>query len=266
MNSECRSKTILERVRNGDPLDHIPVIDVHTHLGASSEYYYVPRSTPSDVLACMDRYGIDQIVTFPFTITSDPGVGNDLQYDAADAAGGRILPLTLLHAAFPDDWRSLLDRGLKRGTRGVKLISQYQGVAEDSIDWSPVFDFARSHHWPVLHHSWGSCERLERWATSYPELAFIIGHATTGFANVVKNCANVYQCTCAAFVATAFASIEAMVEAMPIEKILGGSDALDLDFGTHIGPIAYADIDEDAKERILGRNAVDMFKRLRHRP
>jgi len=63
-------------------------------------------------------------------------------------------------------------------------------------------------------------------------------------------------------VATAFASIEAMVDAMPIGKILGGSDALDLDFGTHIGPIAYADIDEKAKERILGQNAVDMFRHL----
>lgn len=264
MSSESKARTILERVRNGDPLDHIPVIDVHTHLGTSSAYYYIPRSTPAEVLGCMDRYGIDQIVTFPITVTSDPGVGNELQYDAADEARGRIMPLTLLHAAFPDDWRSLLERGQERGTRGIKLISQYQGVAESNIDWSPVFDFAREHRWLVLHHSWGSCERLDRWATSYPELAFIIGHATTGFTDVVKNCPNVYQCTCAAFVATAFASIEAMVEAMPIEKILGGSDALDLDFGTHIGPIAYADIDENTKERILGQNAVEMFERLGH--
>ncbi|MBT3375980.1 MAG: amidohydrolase family protein [Lentisphaerae bacterium] len=264
MSSESRSKTILERVRNGEPLDHIPVIDVHTHLGASSEYYYIPRSTPAEVLACMDRYGIDHIVAFPITITTDPGVGNDLLYDAADEAQGRFLPLTLLHAAFPDDWRALLEHGVERGTRGIKLISQYQGVAENNIDWSPVFDFAREHRWPVLHHSWGSRERLERWATTYPELAFIIGHATTGYSDTVKDCANVYQCTCAAFVASAFSSIEAMVEAMPVNKILGGSDALDLDFGTHIGPIAYADIGEDAKERILGQNAAEMFERLGH--
>ncbi|MCP4620727.1 MAG: hypothetical protein GY844_30340, partial [Bradyrhizobium sp.] len=59
------SGEILRRVRAGLPLDHIPVIDFHTHLGHSSEHYYIPRSRPEQVVTAMDRYGIDRIIAFP---------------------------------------------------------------------------------------------------------------------------------------------------------------------------------------------------------
>lgn len=253
---------IAQRVRAGRPLEHIPVVDFHTHLGASSDYYYVPRSDAGAVVRCMDRYGIDHIVTFAITVTSDPGPGNRLQYAASESFPSRISALTMLHAGFPQDWIALLEEGVGRGCRGIKLISQYQGVAEQNIDWSPAFEFARDRNWVVLHHSWGSPERLQTWAERFPELVFIVGHATTGYRDVVRRCENVYQCTCAAFVASAFASVDQMVQAMPAEKILYGSDALDLDFGTGIGPIAYAELPEATKARLLGGNAVDVFSRL----
>jgi len=262
MSEDAVRGDIAQRVRAGDPLDHIPVIDVHTHLGASSDYYYVPRSSADAVVRCMDRFGIDHIVTFAITVTSDPGPGNSLQYTASKSFPSRISALTMLHAGFPQDWLALLEDGAARGCRGIKLISQYQGVAEDRIDWAPAFEFARDRNWLVLHHSWGSSERLRTWAERFPDLVFIIGHATTAYSDVVRECDNVYQCTCAAFVASAFASIERMVAAMPVEKILYGSDALDLDFGTGIGPIAYTDLPERTKELLLGGNALSLFTRL----
>ena len=262
MHSNTSGGEILRRLRAGLALDHIPVVDFHMHLGASSDYYYIPRSDPARVLGCMDRYGIDHIVTFSIGVTSDPGPGNRLQYAAVDAFPARISALTMLHAAFPQDWPELIAEGRDRGCRGIKLISQYQGRPESDIDWSPVFDLAADERWVVLHHSWGGADRLARWAAAYPGLVFIVGHATTGYAEVVSRYENVYQCTCAAFVATAFGTVTEMVRAMPAEKILYGSDALDLDFGTGIGPIAYADIGEDVKEKILGRNATAVMGKL----
>ena len=252
---------ILSKVRNGLPLDHIPVIDFHCHIGNSSEYYFIPRSSPGEVVAYMDRFGIDHIVTFSINVTSDPRPGNRLQYEASRQYPRRISALTMLHAAFPEDWLDLVREGRAAGCRGVKLISQYQGVDENQIDWSPVFEFARDKNWVALHHSWG-VERLERWARDFPEIIFIIGHASTAYKHVIDKYDNVYQCTCAAFVVGAFASTQEMIDQLPPEKILYGSDALDLDFGTAIGPIAYARAPERVKEMILGGNAVRVFEKL----
>jgi predicted TIM-barrel fold metal-dependent hydrolase len=57
-------------------------------------------------------------------------------------------------------------------------------------------------------------------------------------------------------------SIEQMVRKLPLEKLLHGSDALDLDFGTAIGSLAYAAVPEEAKKRILGRNALSLMNKL----
>ena len=90
----------------------------------------------------------------------------------------------------------------------------------------------------------------------------MIGHAATMYKKVVEKYDNVYQCTCASFVEGYFSPIKEMTDCMPIEKIIHGSDALDLDVATSLGPIAFADISEDAKEKILGWNAVGLGKRL----
>jgi predicted TIM-barrel fold metal-dependent hydrolase len=262
MNNLKSKSEIEKRIRAGLPLDHIPVIDFHCHLGASAEYYYIPRSRPAEVAAYMDRYGIDHIVTFPINTSSDVATGNRLQYAAAKEFPGRFSTLTMLHAAFPQDWLPLLKEGEKQGCRGIKLISQYQGVPEESIDWSPAFDFARDKNWVVLHHFWGPSERLARWAKAYPKLIFIEGHASIDYKKVIEKYDNVYQCTCACFV-NWMCSLMVMVDNLPTEKILYGSDALDLDFGTGISPIALADIPEKTKESILGKNALDLAKRLK---
>lgn len=249
-------------VRNGLPLDHIPVIDFHTHVAGSSEYYYLPKSGAKQVIANMDRYGIDEIITFPICTTSDVNTGNRVQYDLAETYPDRFIALAMLHGKFPDDWMTILEEGHRRGCRGIKLISQYQQVNEANIDWSPVFDYARDKNWVVLHHDWGGVERLSRWAKAYPELVFIVGHATLEYKDEIEKYPNVYQNTCACFVSCCYASAQKMIDNLPADKILYGSDALDLEFGTGIGPIAFAQSSEEVKEKILGGNALQIMRKL----
>jgi predicted TIM-barrel fold metal-dependent hydrolase len=210
----------------------------------------------------MDRFGINHLVTFSVNTTSDQTVGNRVQYQAAEKHPQRFSAFTALHAQFPQDWLPYLEEGVRCGSRGVKLISQYQHVKEESIDWSPVFDFAKDKNWVILHHWWSSAERLERFAKNYPGITFIIGHADISFKSIIEKYDNVYQCTCACFVPPFFATVKLMVDALPAEKILYGSDALDLDFATGIGPIALGEFSEKTKEMILGGNAVRLIKKL----
>ncbi len=257
-----QNSEILARVRAGKPLDHIPVVDLHAHLAGASDYYYIPYSDSDAVVAYLDRFGIDHSLNFPITINSDPAVGNRHVYQAVKRHPQRLSALTMLHAQFPEDWPELLREGHAAGTRGIKLIAAYQGAGDDAMDWSPAFDYAHDKKWMVLSHSWGTAQTLERWAKAYPKLILICGHATGTYRDVVSSYDNVYQSTCAAFCAGRHGRIEPLVNQMPVDKILHGSDALDLDLGTSIGPVAYADISEEAKEKILGRNAAALMKTL----
>lgn len=256
---------ILRRVRAGIPLDHIPVVDSHSHLDVSNRWYICPRSTTEEVLAYMGRFGVDHWLVFSFAVGSDCVAGNQSVYDSTAAHRDRFSPLVMLHAQFPEDWVPLIDAGKANGAQGIKLISDYQGARELSIDWSPALEQARGQGWAVLNHNWHDPERLRSYADAFPDVAFIIGHFSSGSANykkVLEECPNVYQSTCAHFACAREFTTEDMVREFPLDKILYGSDALDLDLGTHIGPIAYADIPESAKEAILGRNAMTMFKSI----
>jgi len=256
-----RKSEIARRFMAGLPLDHIPVIDFHTHMGRSSEYYYIPFNTADYVLPYLNSFGIDHIVTFCINVTTDVAPKNNFVYDLHKNNPERVSPLTAIHAGFPQDWISILDQGYKANSRGIKILHQYQGV-EENIDFSSAFDYARDKNWVALAHNWGTPERLEHWAKNFPTVYFIIGHAATMYKHLVEKYDNVYQCTCASFVEGYFAPIKDMVDCMPIDKIIHGSDALDLDLATSIGPIAFADISEEAREKILGRNAIEFAKRL----
>lgn len=253
---------IAEKLLAGQPIDHVPVIDFHTHLAVSSGYYWIPRGGPDGMLAHMDRFGVDHSVTFTLGIHSDPGAGNRYVYRHVAEHPERMSALTLLHAAFPEDWTALLEAGARNGARGIKLISAYQGRREADIDWMPALEFARGRGWAVLNHSWGSPDLLARYAKALPDVVFVIGHMNLGYADLMREVDNVYQCTCAQFIMNGGGPAESLVTDLPAEKVLFGSDALDLDLGTAIGPIALADIPEPDKERILGGNALKIVDRL----
>jgi len=143
----------------GLPLDHIPVIDFHTHMGRSSEYYYIPFNTADYVLPYLNSFGIDHIVTFCINVTTDVAPKNNFVYDLHKNNSERVSPLTAIHAGFPQDWISILGQGYKANSRGIKILHQYQGV-EENIDFSPAFDYARDKNWVALAHNWGTPERL----------------------------------------------------------------------------------------------------------
>ena len=133
------------------------------------------------------------------------------------------------------------------------------------MDWSPALEFAKDKGWVVLNHSWGRAKLLTEYARAFPRIAFIVGHLGgdgKGYKEPVEKEANVFQSTCAHFACATGLTTEELVKLLPPEKILFGSDALDLDLGTGIGPIALSNISEEKKEMILGRNALDMMEWL----
>ena len=111
---------IARRVMQGESLDHIPVIDVHTHLDNSSSWYFVPRAEAGQVVEYMERFGVDHWVTFTLGINSDVMAANQHLFNQTQGLRDRFSPLVCLHAAFPGDWAKLLRKGADQGACGIK--------------------------------------------------------------------------------------------------------------------------------------------------
>ncbi|MFQ6098457.1 MAG: amidohydrolase family protein [Armatimonadota bacterium] len=237
--------------QKGRPVDGELVIDAHTHIGASN-LYALPFSGLDDVVAHMDRLGIDQACTFGFAgVNSDFEYGNDVVIEAVQQFPRRFIGFTTLHAQYPDEMIPELERCRARGLRGIKLIPAYQRCPTEDERFRPAYEYAHDNRLMMLNHHWGPPGRLNELAGRYANACFINGHIRHDCGEVLRERPNVYQCTCAALM---WRDVERLVQAAPLEKIVYGSDLIDLDGAFGLGPILYARISDEAKRAILGLN------------
>jgi len=243
---------LADYARSGRPLAGELVIDAHTHLGLST-HYYVPRPEAADLVAYVDRYGIDRICTFAFAGSCRIlSMGTtDLVAEAVRAHPGRIIGYTTLNANYSEELIPELERCETLGLRGIKLITAYQGHPEETERFFPVYEWAQARRKIILSHQWGKPEFLDEITARYPDVRFLIGHLNLAYADVVRRRANVYTTT--TFVPWPGAIAQA-VQAFGSEKILFGSDLPDLDASLNIGPLLTARISDADKRAILGLN------------
>lgn len=243
----------------GEKLEGELIIDAHTHTGGLCKWYHLPDSTTPEMILEMDRHGVDKIITFPFSsIPSDYAFGNDTVAEAARAYPDRMVGFACVNPHYHMEIKDELDRCRQMGLRGVKMISHYQLYPPEGPNLIPAFEYANDHSWPVLNHDWGSPAYLDKLASTYTQTCLIIGHYSLAYADVIAKHDNVYQCTCAAL---NFGEVERLLEIVPSEKIVFGSDFTDLPIAFSMGPILYARISDDDKRNMLGLTAKGILDR-----
>jgi len=242
----------------GGKLDGEYIVDIHTHIGGRSSIYHLPDASTDDMVAEMDRHGIDLAVTFPFSaITSDFKAGNDVVADGIERHPDRLVGFACVNPHYHTEMSVELQRCKKMGMRGIKLIADYQNYPREGSQLFPAYEFAHENHWPMLNHCWGSPEFLDKLATTYNKACFIIGHYDLIYADVIARHDNVFQCTCAAL---NFGDMEKLLQIVSADKIVYGSDFTDLPIMFSMGPILYARISDDDKRKILGLTAKSLLK------
>ncbi|MEI7435348.1 MAG: amidohydrolase family protein [bacterium] len=251
---------LIEYGRTGRTLD-FPVFDVHAHVG---NFQNVCAPSLDKQVAEMDRVGIQvQLVSSIESIFGDISRGNDQAAEAAARYPGRIFAYCQISACYPELIRTELERCFRNPVfKGIKV---YQvGVRYDDPLFTPAWEFAREQKLPVLAHTWGGdVTGFDKVAERFPEVAFLAGHAGSGFAyqpyvDMAKRLPNFYLDLTYSREHTNM--IEYFVEQVGAGQIVWGSDAPTFSISQQTGKVLYARIPDDTKRAILGGTAFKLFK------
>lgn len=253
------------------------VVDVHVHLGASA-VLGVTGSVDA-LLRRMDENGIDQAVLSPIPGQEDPdGVLSTRATNDAIAAAHRGHPdrfPRVLGAVEPRHGPAALsevDRLLADlGFSGLSFHNDFQGFAVDHPAMFAIVERLQPYPGAVVQahtavHSWLEAPfQLDRLAEAFPSVVFLNAHpmmdnqATAYLLAASARLPNMHFDTCVTQKHSF--PLERVVAQLGADRLLFGSDlpyfharSLDLDL------VRTADLDQAAKDAILGGNARTLFR------
>lgn len=244
-----------------------PVIDLHAHYGHFGGIY-MPNHDPEQMIATMDRCGVEIIVSSGHTALVDMVRGNAEIMGITENYPGRWYAYLTFNPNYPELGRTELENyEAHRTAVGLKFhpSSHQYPITEEA--YRPALEFAAARRLIVLTHTWGNSaydrpDLLAQVAERYPEVTFLAGHSGHGQFNecmeVARRHANVYLELTAAY--AVHGVIRRMVETVGAHKIVFGCDLPWFDPHYAIGCIVMAHISENARRAILRENALRLLE------
>ncbi|XVH33159.1 amidohydrolase family protein (plasmid) [Haloferacaceae archaeon DSL9] len=167
------------------------LIDAHVHIG-QTRYDERPLE-PRDLIAYMDKYGVDESVLLP--LESPEATSYYLTtaevLAAAESHPRRIVPFCSVDPRMlldEEGFRTVIKRYVDRGARGFGEVKA--GVAIDDERMQLLYEICADEGLPILFHVDDTCcvddlglPGLERMLRSYPDVSFIM-HAHGWWAHI----------------------------------------------------------------------------------
>lgn len=246
--------------RTGSRAPGMTFLDNHGHLDTRCAHYHLPDAELEQVVAEMSRLGVEKTCVFGFTgVFSDEKPGNDYVADAVRRYPDRFVGFTLVNPLRGlEAMLGELERGHAMGLRGVKLIPHYQGASPEHPLIDVACEWAHLHRQIILNHHWGAPDQMERLLTTYPNACFFTGHATAAYADIMQEHANLFVCSCPLLGPRA---CEELVARIGANRLMFGSDLLDLPVAWGLGPVLFARLTPAEKRMILHDNLADVLQR-----
>ncbi|MEU6062672.1 amidohydrolase family protein [Streptomyces sp. NPDC047097] len=240
----------------------MPIIDVHAHVGRWQ--FHLSSGDADTNLAQLDRYGIDlQIVSAAEAVVYDAVAGNAALL-AALRTRPRLLGYAVVNPNRPEESAADLRRCLDSGRFvGAKIHTHYPGRLPGTTEMAEAFDVVAEAGVPLLLHTWGEeVTLLPELVEARPGLRVILGHAGGDAwreaARAAAGCDRLYLEHCRT--ATDAGRIAYAREAgVPVERMLFGTDATLIDPCVSLGVIRDAGFTAEERERVLWRNAAELF-------
>jgi predicted TIM-barrel fold metal-dependent hydrolase len=251
------------------------IIDAHLHVGASG-MYFAPGCDVKHLLELMDRLQIEYAVCSEMkAVLCGSQVGMQASYDVFEQSNGRIFFQGVFDPRNPQDCLKALEEAAERpGFVGLKIHPSMHGTPAESPGYEAAWAFARKHQCAILAHTWSvsdynpgqaysTPERFENHISKFPGVHFVLGHAGGkggGRAEAIR-LANKYNNVYLDFAGDIFCYrfFETMLNSVPVERILYGSDYPMLDPRANLSRVLLGDMDEETKLKILRENAIQAY-------
>ncbi len=258
---------VWENVKYGLPVEGVRIIDAHGHCGEYSEFYNPRKGSPETIVKLLDNLGVECCILSPnIGFKTDHIRGNLMMADAIAKFPGRIYGYICLNPIYGDDMVAEIKKYENNpGFKGLKFHISINKTPFSSPKYAPAFEYANEIGMPILMHTYGAdaLASLAPAADKYKNIKFIAAHSEVGIetpekiADVVNSRDNFYVDT--ALAGASEGSIETLVKYVDNKKILYGTDIAFYSPNFTFGRIVMADIEDEVKLDILGRNAAKLF-------
>lgn len=244
-----------------------PVVDAHTHIGPyhlGGWHQKYDRVATDLVLADMARLGIDCIVTAPHLMIQERmEEANRLAAETAEKFPGKVyFYITVVPACGMDAVKKELSRYRDhRAALGLKFLCAYHGkLLQPECEYA--MDFADEMACPVLVHEYGNDPDRAEFVTALKtrhRMKLMIAHQGGGFAADTRDCAhiindyeNAYMEICGSL--DNQLPLEEMVALTAPDKVIFGTDAINLDPKYEVGKVAFSPLSDTVKKQIFAEN------------
>ncbi len=246
--------------------DGFRIFDTHTHLGHGLHHGRIQRA--DEMLAAMDRAGVDRSLLIPFPIVEDYRATHDEIARATKAHPDRFTGAACIYPYIgADKFRDEVKRCVEElGFRALKLQPQFQPLDPLLTVGDFLYETAVEFHLPlVIHTGTGTPYALPSLyvlpAKRFPEARIILAHCGGGglfFAEAIVAalaCENIWL-----ELSTLLPHhILQVLRHVPSTRLMIGSD-LPENLTTEIGKIFALDVGEEIKRDILWHTACHLFE------
>ncbi len=263
---------ILQKARQAEPINDMEVIDSHAHISERGHFDIViavmPDCDGAGVVERNRRIGVAiTCVSSWVGVWNDHERGNEVVREAMQDFPQHIVGYATLDPNYVNDWKAELHRCYKNyGMKGMKPYYPRNKVPYNDPRYRPWFKYGNKHRlFALMHLSDNFVKEMEELAAEYPEIAFLLAHSGMSYETARKHVAlakkfkNIFlEIT---YTAVTNGIIEYMVREVGSKRVIYGSDTAMRDPIPQFGWLAYANISEADKRRILGKNMRKIIDR-----
>ena len=264
--------TIREEAFAGLPVS-CPVIDAHTHIGPyhmSGWHQKYDRTDTAPVLEDLNRIGIDCIVTAPHPMVQERmAEANKIAAEMAETYPGKVYGyISIVPPCGMDAVKKELETYRDNPSfLGLKFLTGYHGnLLQPEHEYA--MDFADEMGCPVLCHEYGNipdrAEFVKALKTRH-NMKLLIAHQGGGFAADTRACApiirdheNAYMEICGSL--DNALPLESIVDLAGEDKVIFGTDAINLDPKYELGKVAFSPLSDAVKKKIFAENYLKVLQ------
>jgi uncharacterized protein len=264
-------------------MDRTPYVQSDVAFGALYSSQKAKLAGEADIIAYMDRSGIEKAVVFGFPWEDHHRVSenNDEIWDFCERHPDRIIPFAVLSSSGGDAAHREAERTIRGGFAGLGELAMYQRgwSLADLEALNPSLEIAGNARVPVMihvnepvgHHYPGKIgvdfAGLLQIIKDNPEVNFILAHFGGGIfvyglmPEVAADLSRTYFDTAASPFLYDSKIFDVVCRILGPDKILFGSDFPLLPLARYLKELETSGLEESVREAILGGNFIKMVEK-----